>query len=70
MAKNTIIADSFSNVYKSVCFYSIYGILANESEKKKTVKIKSCKMYTEKRKKKTTIKPEAALLYFLDGRGV
>lgn len=70
MAKNTIIADSFSNVYKSVCFYSIYGILANESEKKKQLKSKVVKCTLRKGKKKTTIKPEAALLYFLDGRGV
>lgn len=63
-----MIADSSSNLYKIVCFYSISPILADES-RKKTVKIKGCKIYTKKRKKKPTIKLEAALLYLLDGKG-
>jgi hypothetical protein len=39
-------------------------------KKKKQLKSKVVKCTLRKGKKKTTIKPEAALLYFLDGRGV
>lgn len=50
MAKTSMIADSSSNLYKIVCFYSISPILADESRKKQ-LKSKVVKYILRKEKK-------------------